>query len=81
MRHLQPRAVFFHAAGDNARLVERQKPFDGVAVAMEEHDVEAAAFVLANHAQRRARSALRGRIIFDRRHQKRRDAAWHRLAH
>ena len=80
MRHLQPRAVFLHAAGDKARLVEGQKPFDGASVAVEEHDVEAAAFVLANHAQGRPRRALRRRIIPDRLYQKRRDATWHRIA-
>ena len=78
--HLQARAVFLHAARNEARLVQRQEPFDGVAAAMEEDDVERAAFVLANHAQRRAGGAFRRRVVLHRRHQERRDTPGAALA-
>ena len=77
VRHLHARAVFLHPAGNKARLVQRQQPFDAVAAAMKEDNVERAALVLADHAHGRAMGTLGRRVVLHRRYQERRDAPRH----
>ena len=79
VRHLEAGAVLLHTARHKARLVERQEPFDGVSIAVEEDDIEGPAFILADDAQGRAVGPLSRRVVAHGLHHKRGRTSRHRL--
>ena len=66
MGHLKARAVALDAARHDPEFIEGQQTPHCVPVAVEEHEVERRAFVLANDAQRRAGRTFRRRVVTDR---------------
>ena len=79
MGHLKARAVALDATRHDPQLIERQETPHCVPVAVEEHEVERRAFVLANDAQRRTGRAFRRRVVTNRLDDERRHGSRRRL--